>query len=249
MNARDDMMKKLSLGSRMSADQRIADLQHLHDRLRDLSGGDLAELIPLFRERLLANGAEVAECRDGSEIAEALESILGDDDRIVLADDARFADHDIARKLSEKRETRRVCLSDDGNLAPENGGWKQHYAGMDAGITFAVGGVAESGAVIVHASPGESRSMSLLPMHHIALVSAEHLHATLLDAAPLIASLSQRNGSSAVTLIGGPSKTADIEKVLVTGMHGPKRFTVLIVHQLPAGQQDSSTPLSHHTEG
>ena len=140
-------------------------------------------------------------------------------------------------------------LSSDPRFISSQSEAKHLLAELHAGITLASGAVAESGAIIARASAEEPRSISLLPLHHIALVTEETIFATLTDAAGTIRDLAGEGGSSAVTLIGGPSKTADIEKVLVTGMHGPKRFTVLIIRQTSTGADNRTTPLSHNTEG
>ena len=49
------------------------------------------------------------------------------------------------------------------------------------------------------------------------------------EAAPILRALALAPGRSMVTLVTGPSRTADIEKILILGVHGPKRLVVLLV--------------------
>ncbi len=102
-----------------------------------------------------------------------------------------------------------------------------------AGITAAQYGIAESGTLVVCSSPAGGRAASLLPAVHIALVSA----AALVPALPQLLSALVRDGrlagSSAVTLITGPSRTADVEMTLTIGVHGPRQLFTIVCRELP----------------
>jgi L-lactate dehydrogenase complex protein LldG len=94
----------------------------------------------------------------------------------------------------------------------------------DVGLSGAAAALAETGSVIVTSGPGQSRLATLLPPVHIAFVPTFCLTAdiftwTAARQGPLPASLN---------LISGPSKTADIEQTMAIGVHGPKRFIVLL---------------------
>lgn len=72
------------------------------------------------------------------------------------------------------------------------------------------------------------RLLSLLPKVHFAVLPADRIVATLGDA---LAAARGAGGAPprALTLITGPSRTADIELTLVVGVHGPKELHVLLV--------------------
>jgi L-lactate dehydrogenase complex protein LldG len=97
----------------------------------------------------------------------------------------------------------------------------------DVGVTGCQYLAAETGTVVVRSSPEAPRALSLLPRAHIVIAKEEQLLSTV---AACLAKLSvdQAHPSSAITFITGPSRTADIEKVLVKGVHGPKSLHVLI---------------------
>jgi len=90
-------------------------------------------------------------------------------------------------------------------------------------IEEAFGGVAETGTVICSSSSGKFLQASLLPEHHVAIVPQERIFERFSD---FFASCSTM--PTHLTLVTGPSRTADIEKTLVIGMHGPKRVTVIV---------------------
>jgi len=94
------------------------------------------------------------------------------------------------------------------------------------GVTEADYAVAETGSLVVRASKGNGRAVSLVPAVHVAVVEETRLLADLVD---LFAALGRDGTGSAVTLITGPSKTADIEMNLVFGVHGPMRVQVFVV--------------------
>jgi L-lactate utilization protein LutC len=103
------------------------------------------------------------------------------------------------------------------------------FFAADAGISAADSLIAETGTVVLRASPEEPRSLSLLPPLHVVLAEQAQLVSDLFDVlAP------ERLGDparlpSCVSLITGPSKTGDIELRLVTGVHGPGEVHVILL--------------------
>jgi L-lactate dehydrogenase complex protein LldG len=107
--------------------------------------------------------------------------------------------------------------------------WREACARADLGVTGALLGVASSGSILTAAGSASSRLASLLPPAHLAILPSERLVAGFEE---LFAALGDRlvRASSAV-LISGPSRTADIEMVLVRGVHGPRHVHVLLVEE------------------
>ncbi|WLD58495.1 lactate utilization protein [Salinispirillum sp. LH 10-3-1] len=100
------------------------------------------------------------------------------------------------------------------------------FNNVDAAITSTLGGIAETGSLILWPTPQEPRLMSLVPPIHIAVLDANQLHSTFLDV--LRCPQWQAGLPTNALLISGPSKTADIEQTLAYGVHGPARLLVLI---------------------
>ncbi len=101
---------------------------------------------------------------------------------------------------------------------------------LPAGITRAELAVAQTGALVQVARPGGGRLLSLLPPLHVALVCVQDLLPAMEDLAAALVDRSRfpEGPPPAVSLIGGPSKTGDIEAVIVLGVHGPGRLEVVL---------------------
>jgi len=104
---------------------------------------------------------------------------------------------------------------------------KERVFNVEAGITSTLGGIAETGALILWSSIEEPRLMSLVPPIHIAILRADKIYNSLLEV------MQKENWSANMPtnafLISGPSKTADIELILAFGVHGPKELIVLVI--------------------
>lgn len=104
---------------------------------------------------------------------------------------------------------------------------KQACAVAGAGITSADYALCSTGTLVMLASPAEARLISLLPPLHIAVIPSSAI-LTGLDELFTVLPQPARQTSSMV-LITGPSRTADIEQILVRGVHGPGEIRVIIV--------------------
>lgn len=105
--------------------------------------------------------------------------------------------------------------------------FKEKLFEIDAAITSVRGGVAETGALILWPDNHEPRLMSLVPTVHIAVLDADKIHNTFLDA--MTAERWRDGMPTNALLISGPSKTADIELTLTFGVHGPKELMLFIL--------------------
>lgn len=235
MSARDRMFTALSATPGSDApgpDARNAALSALHARLDALhyhqQPGDVESFIGRARE----SGSTVVHCTDAKEAAHVIAELVEPGGRAILSDDPLLATLGLRAMLPE------YCCqiadlhenADQHEVASNNGDRqaRRAYASAPVGITVARVGLADSGAILVFSSECESRSVSLLPERHVAILPAERIVPSLWQAAELLRQLAGAE-TSAVTLIGGPSKTADIEKVLVTGVHGPGELVIVIV--------------------
>lgn len=99
-------------------------------------------------------------------------------------------------------------------------------ATIDIGITSADYALADTGTLVMLASPHEARLISLLPPAHIAVVPRSRILTGLDELFALLPRPAEQ--TSSMVLITGPSRTADIEQILVRGVHGPGKITVII---------------------
>jgi L-lactate dehydrogenase complex protein LldG len=114
--------------------------------------------------------------------------------------------------------------------APPSAGLQALAASSDLGITTCSWVVAETGTIALYATPATGRLPSLLPTAHLALVRPSQIVKTVADGLRLLADYMAQHGGppSAVNLISGPSRSADIEGDLAVGVHGPRRAGVII---------------------
>ena len=97
----------------------------------------------------------------------------------------------------------------------------------DVGISSAEYALADTGSLVMMSSAQEPRLITLLPPMHLAIVPVDRLLVNiddLLTRVPLPA-----EQTSAMVFITGPSRTADIEQILVRGVHGPGEIHVVLV--------------------
>lgn len=104
---------------------------------------------------------------------------------------------------------------------------RNHCATCAYGITSADYGLADTGSLVMLASREEARLVSLLPPAHIAVVPASKLLTGLDELFSILPRPAEQ--TSSMVLITGPSRTADIEQILVRGVHGPGEIHVVVV--------------------
>lgn len=92
---------------------------------------------------------------------------------------------------------------------------------VEVGVSFADLAIAETGTLVVSAGEGKLRMSSLAPPVNVMVVSRQSIVATLAEAIPRIPLATS-------VLITGPSRTADIEGILVRGVHGPGELLVYV---------------------
>lgn len=170
--------------------------------------------IESFLDRVEALAGRTHHARSGDEALEYVRHVV--DGRPAVASNAPLLVEcgvtslpSVRSGLTDREELRALCST------------------AAVGITSADYCLADTGTLVMIASPHEARLISLLPPAHIAVVSAERMLSgldELLETVPLPA-----ERASSMVLITGPSRTADIEQTLVRGVHGPGEIHVVIV--------------------
>ena len=111
-------------------------------------------------------------------------------------------------------------------LVTDDGYDKHAMEQCDVGISECDALVAQTGMVVVTSKTSGGRALSCLPPHHVVIARREQL---VPDLPAAFAFIKQRHGAqypSMISFITGPSRTGDIERILVLGAHGPKKLTI-----------------------
>ncbi|MDD4732444.1 MAG: lactate utilization protein [Desulfovibrio sp.] len=119
-----------------------------------------------------------------------------------------------------------LCKAQDFDCIRQ--GMRQHLGGIDIGFTVCQGGIAETGTLMLESNDEEVRLATMVAEHHVAVLPKSLIKA---DSYDLEQELGERlgNGPSYTALITGPSRTADIERVLALGVHGPLELHILLL--------------------
>jgi len=99
----------------------------------------------------------------------------------------------------------------------------------EVGITMCEALIARNGSILVSNQNEAGRRLSIFPHHHIVIARTGQMVMDLKDGFQLIKNKYGAQIPSMISTITGPSRTADIEKTLVLGAHGPKELFVFLI--------------------
>ncbi|WP_237477652.1 LutC/YkgG family protein [Lichenibacterium dinghuense] len=98
------------------------------------------------------------------------------------------------------------------------------------GLSWAFGGVAETGTLALLSGPDNPTTLNFLPDNHVVAVSARDVAG---DMESVLARVRERYGAGrmprTLNFVTGPSRSADIEQTLILGAHGPRRLHIILV--------------------
>ncbi len=159
-------------------------------------------LVELFVERVEDYRAQVSRCTS-AEVMEAIRVALDAAATVVVPDGLDLAVPG--------------ALHDTGQSALD-------LDAVDAVVTRATVGIAETGTIVLDHGPGQGRrALSLVPDLHVCIVYEHQIVAGVPEAVAALDPLRPQ------TWISGPSATSDIELTRVEGVHGPRTLRVLVV--------------------
>jgi L-lactate dehydrogenase complex protein LldG len=197
--------------------------------------GDLprAAVLDLFVDRLVDYKAAVRRCGPAS-LEETLVSALADRAAVELP--ASGASPERAEVGTPTGSTADGALPRPAVVVPPGLPWDLPGAVIDDGLTAAeldrldgvvtacAVAVAETGTIVLDASPDQGRrAITLIPDYHLCVVRASQVVQTVPEA------VGRLDPSRPLTWISGPSATSDIELQRVEGVHGPRNLEVVLV--------------------
>jgi len=175
--------------------------------------------IALFAKQSEALRTEFCECASTSAAAKHIAALA-----------KTFHWKTIALHTGELTDAIAEKLPDTLGLLRINHGYKkEELEACDAGLTECESLIAQTGSVCVTGPSSGGRALSVLPPHHIVIAHVGQLLPDLSAAYESLARKYREKYPSFISFITGPSRTGDIERILVLGAHGPKRLTVLLI--------------------
>jgi L-lactate utilization protein LutC len=131
-----------------------------------------------------------------------------------------------ARGAQDAEQKLQEMLAGKAFISSKDAFSREDCAAAEIGVTSAEYALADTGSLVFLSESGEARLISLLPPRHIAVIERDKILSSLDE---LWSRVPQPGvHSSAMVLITGPSRTADIEMRLVRGVHGPGEITVIV---------------------
>lgn len=201
-------------------------LAQLEERIRAtwaVSRRHQSSLLSRFTSECERVGAAVREVADPQAVGFSI-TALAKAQRVTLC---QMTDPDLAREMNLDTALTEAGI---GVAAAPNGESILH---AEMGVTRAVFGVAETGSILVHLDEVDGRLLSMLPEIHVALLPqdslVDSLEEGLLLTRYLILKSHAQGRPSYVSWVTGPSRTADIERVLTIGVHGPRELHIFLL--------------------
>lgn len=175
-------------------------------------------------ERFLARaeklGVKIHRCAPGEVGAAVVEALRAEGARTAMVADDLGADREAIVGAAENAGVQ-VVAGDTPEAAEP----------VDAGITRAAFAVAETGSIGVLGNELQPRVATMLPPIHVALVDRSTLYPSLDEAGAHLERVmkSGEGGVRYASLVTGPSRTADVEKTLAVGVHGPRVVHLVLI--------------------
>jgi L-lactate dehydrogenase complex protein LldG len=107
----------------------------------------------------------------------------------------------------------------------------QDLSNAEVGVTNCESLIARTGSLLISSADSNGRQLSILPPVHVVIASTDQLAYDLKEAFDLVKRKYKGTYPSMLSVTTGPSRTADIEKTLVLGAHGPKDLFVFLIEK------------------
>lgn len=155
--------------------------------------------------------------------AEAFTQLQG---KFAFCIDEKDLQSQLQQLIKVKEWMKIYCNEDKWNADYSN---TLNLESCDAAVTGCEYLVARTGTIVMSAAQQSGRTVSVYAPIHICIAYSSQLVYDIKDALQLLKEKYAGNIPSLITFASGPSRTADIEKTLVTGVHGPKEVYLFLV--------------------
>lgn len=174
--------------------------------------------VQLFAENLLALKAEWLPCHSPQELTVNLQQLA------ASSEWTRIGMHGLSFGQEALDSLSLPKLRTDLPFDPHE------LEQCSVGITNCECIVAQTGSVLISSTKSGGRALSVLPPHHVVIAHKSQLVPDLVEAFDFLQAQYGENLPTYLSFITGPSRTGDIERILVLGAHGPKRLSILFAN-------------------
>jgi len=115
-----------------------------------------------------------------------------------------------------------------GDITLIREGLRDYPGGIDMGVSLVDFGIADTGTLVLDSASEETRLSTMLSEIHVAVLHGSRIRESALEMTEELNSL-VRDPGSYTAFITGASRTADIERVLAIGVHGPLELHIMLV--------------------
>lgn len=198
------------------------------------------ELAERFESELRSLDCKAYRASTSPALEEILRSILGQKQArsVVLSRNPILSQLQVAKTM-ESWGMHVALWPADGSSQPEAASFREACFDADVGITGADFALAETGSLVLTSLTEGSQLSSLAPPVHIALYRRSQIRGSLdevLQNLPVSTDPGRASPARSVVFVTGPSRTADIEQILVRGVHGPREVHAILVEESCLGQ-------------
>lgn len=197
----------------------------------------------LFKTKAELVSAKVTEIKTPTEAYDYVVNLCGEKEACqILASGCGEAISDTAEAVCDTKTSKIICAPalnkkqytalqkrcDEQGFELISEGMRQHLGGIDIAFTFVEHGIAETGSLVLESSSEEVRLATMIAEIHVAVLPKSKI---VKDSFELEEYL-EKNFAKApnyTAFITGASRTADIERVLALGVHGPLELHILLL--------------------
>jgi L-lactate dehydrogenase complex protein LldG len=203
-DARNNILNRITSALAKSTINRFAPTAEQADVFRKETGS----LDNIFAKKFTGLMGQYAFCKNASELAQQLSAIITSRGFLKIS-----------------------CTIDEVSAVLEQAGIAitSNIHEADAAVTDCICLVARTGSVVLSAAQSSGRILPIYAPAHIVIAKQNQLYYDTGDAISFLAETYQDQLPSSIHFVAGPSRTGDIEKTLVTGVHGPKEVFVFLL--------------------
>ncbi|MCB9260524.1 MAG: LUD domain-containing protein [Ignavibacteriales bacterium] len=223
MSSRNKILSQIksALKNKSNEEEKIYSISELNDRISETLPKSKTELVEQFKQELLKVNADFFYLNNISEAQEKISEILSENKINHIASTNQRICESIQESIEAVYTDVKFTIAND--LKPQER--KEKISKINTAIVYADFAVSEIGSLVFLYDNSKTSYPHFLCDYVIAIVNSKNIFPNQFTLFENINTEQSKN----MVFVTGPSRTADIEKVLVLGAHGPRKLTVIAI--------------------